>query len=296
MKKIIFISFILTFLFSCENEPLDATLSNQITDSNNSNTQGIFKVTFDGQTFQTSNVQCVIENNILILDALRTPNNDSFGFVIDNISVGTFNAKDHLVIYHPNPNSDYGYLALNINNPSENLGSITITNIDAVNKKISGTFNFKGYWSDDFVTNIPPKNFTSGSFTNISYETTTNSGDLFSANLNGVVFSQPTVAVATIDFAGQEFISIAGVRANDRINVNVKATAGTGSYTITGDNTDEVQAFYTITNPSYSQRSSIGLVTITEKTATRIKGTFNFSTPNSPIPYLITNGNFDVEY
>ncbi len=119
--------------------------------------------------------------------------------------------------------------------------------------------------------------------------------DTFSANLNGAVFSNPTIAVSEVTVGTQTFISIAGFRTNDRINVNILETTGVGNYPITGANTDVVQGFYSITSPVYNQRASIGLVTIIEKTATRIKGTFNFTTPNTPIPYIITSGNFDVE-
>jgi hypothetical protein len=295
IKSFLFV-LVLTFFTACDNEPIDPALNSQISsDPNNPNNplNGIFKADFDGQTFTTSNVQCIFANGILVLDATRLPQDDSFSFVMDQVAVGTFAAKDHLITYQP-AGTEYGYWTQNLNNPSEDLGSVVITNINTVDKKISGTFTFKGYWSNTSV-NLPSKTFTNGSFTNIPYSTDLPPEDTFSANLNGAVFTNPTIAVSEVTVGTQTFISIAGLRTNDRINVNILETTGVGNYPITGANTDVVQGFYSITSPVYSQRANLGLVTITEKTATRIKGTFNFTTPNTPIPYIITSGNFDVE-
>ncbi|MFY7810489.1 MAG: DUF6252 family protein [Flavobacterium sp.] len=119
--------------------------------------------------------------------------------------------------------------------------------------------------------------------------------DVFTANINGVAFSDATISVLQTSINGVNFISIGGARSNDNITINVKETLGIGSYNITGANTDQVQAKYIITNPSYNQTATLGIISITEKTATRIKGTFNFTTPNTPTPYIFTSGSFDVE-
>jgi hypothetical protein len=284
------------FFIGCENEPVDPSLNSQVNNPNNNNpTSGVFKATFDGQIFQTSNVECVLQNGILLMEATRTPNNDSFSIIITNAAVGTFPAKDHGVIYEPAGSGGFGYWAANINNPNEDLGSVVITSIDMVNKKISGTFNFKGYWSDTTIPNMTPKNFTNGSFTNIPFLTESVTNDVFTANLNGATFSNATIAVLDTTIGGVDYISIGGARNNDSITITVKESLGVGNYTITGASTDQVQANYSITNPAYNQYATIGLISITEKTATRIKGTFNFTTPNTPIPYIINSGNFDVE-
>jgi hypothetical protein len=291
MKLIKFYLLLITIsiLVGCQNEPVDSALSSQ-----GIATDGFFKADFDGQTFQTNTIECIYANGILVMEATRTPQNDSFSFVMDQISVGTFNAKDHLIAYQP-ANSTYGYWAENLNNPAENLGTITITSLDIVNKKVSGNFNFKGYWSDTTVP-MAPKNFTNGSFTNISFTTQVSNPDSFSASVNGAAFTNPTIAVVTTTIGSESYISIAGNRTNDRISLTIKESAVVGTYTITGATTDAVQASYKITSPTYDQQANIGIVTITEKTNDRIKGTFNFSTPNTPLPYAITNGAFDVEY
>jgi hypothetical protein len=130
---------------------------------------------------------------------------------------------------------------------------------------------------------------------NTQINNTNTTSRVFTANLNGLAFSDPIISVIEIDFEGQEYIAIGGARANDRMNINIKSTLGVGTYPITGVNSDNVQAFYVIINPAYSQRANIGVITVTEKTSTRIKGTFNFSTPNTTTPYVVTSGNFDVE-
>jgi Family of unknown function (DUF6252) len=292
--KLFLLSLFTIFIISCDNEPIDPALNSQVNNPNDPNNPiaGVFKVTFDGQTFQTSNVQCVLQNGILEMGATRTPNNDSFAFIIDGAAVGTFPAKEHGLIYQTD-DSDYGFWSLNINDPNEDLGSVVITNIDMVNKKISGTFNYKGYWSE--TSTVLSKNFTNGSFTNISFLTQAPTNDVFSANINAATFSNPTIIVALSMSGGVDYISINANRANDRIVLSIKETLGVGNYTITGGISDDVKANYSITNPLYNQNANFGLVTITEKTTTRIKGTFNFTTPNTPIPYIINSGNFDVE-
>ena len=295
MKSInLFLVTLLTIFFiGCENEPVDSALNSQVNNPNNNNpTSGVFKATFDGQVFQTSTVECVLQNGILLMNAARTPNNDSFEFVITNAAVGTFPAKDHGVIYEPANSGGYGYWAANINNPNEDLGSVVITSIDMVNKKISGTFNFKGYWSDTDNTSIIPVQFTNGVFQNVPYITQEETGDTFAAKVNNTDFLDVNILTITTDINGQEFISV-GAQDTDlnSITVSVKSDLAVGNYNITGNTTtDVVQAIYDFDDENYVATS--GNVNITTKTATRIKGTFSFISGT----FSVTQGSFDVEY
>ncbi|MCX6171662.1 MAG: hypothetical protein NT048_02350 [Flavobacterium sp.] len=76
--------------------------------------------------------------------------------------------------------------------------------------------------------------------------------------------------------------------------MSVKSSLGTGTYPIAGNaTTDGVQAIYDFNDINYNAAS--GSITITLKTATRIKGTFNFLTTGAT-PFIVTEGAFDVEY
>jgi hypothetical protein len=78
------------------------------------------------------------------------------------------------------------------------------------------------------------------------------------------------------------------------MTVSVRSSLNPGTYNITGNTaTDQVQAIYDFNDTNYNAVS--GSVTITSKSATRIKGTFNFIT-NGATPFTVTEGAFDVEY
>ena len=150
--------------------------------------------------------------------------------------------------------SEYGYWSMNIDNPTENTGSITITNINTTNKTISGTFNFKGYWSDATVTNILPTVFTNGVFQNVPYIVQAETGDTFFAKVNGIEFDEVDILAAEIGIAGQDFISVAAQDEDfNSMTVSVRANLGAGTYPITGNiATDVVQASYTFDDEDFA--------------------------------------------
>ena len=298
MNKLRFLSVIIilfsTFtLTSCDNEPIDPAIDLNNPNNGGNQTPASFKADFNGATWNASTTQAVVSGNMIQIVGLKN-DGTSFGFIIDGSTTGTYPANTNILAYNP-AGSEYGYWSTNFQNPEENTGSIVITSIDTVNKKISGTFSFKGYWSNEAETGVLPINFTNGVFTNLSYVGSAETGDSFFAKVGGAEFVDTDILSITTTISGQEFISIGAQDASlNSMTVSVRSNVGTGTYAITGNvATDQAQAVYEIADQSNQAVS--GSVTITEKTADRIKGTFSFVT-NGTTPYAITEGKFDVGY
>lgn len=297
MKKLKFIFSLLaivslSFLTSCDDEPLDPVLSNMLLDDDDNNgSTGVFKVNFNNQTWVADDVLAYISGNTIKLEANKGTSDDDFAFLLVGNTTGTYPANENLVIYSP-AGTDFGYDGINLDNPEENTGSVTVTSIDVINKTISGYFSYKGYWSNEFQVPLPaPINFTNGIFQNIPYTTESPTQDTFYAKVNGTEFVDTDINVIAINGV----LGVAGTNAGgNSITVGVKESLGVGSYTMTGNIlTDVVQVRYDVGATYYA---TSGTVTITSKTATRIKGTFTASVTNGTNTFQITEGQFDVAY
>ena len=173
MKSIKLIAIILltltAFTFtSCENEPVDSAIN--LADFNPPPVPVdamTFKTDFSGDTWTATQAQAIVSSSSISISATRA-DGSTFSISVAGTAIGTYPADANIIAYTPS-GSTYGYWSINSTNPSENTGSITITNIDTVNHKISGTFNYKGYWSDGSTTSIIPVQFTNGIFTSIPY-------------------------------------------------------------------------------------------------------------------------------
>jgi hypothetical protein len=253
----------------------------------------VFKADFNNSTWNATDYVGIVSPNFIQI-AGNKANGEGFLFLVNATGVGTYPANTNILSYTP-PSSEFGYWSTNINNNNENTGFITITTINTVNKTISGTFNFKGYWSNSDVTNIPPIQFTNGVFTNIPYTNQAEINDTFFARVNGAEFVDVDLLVAELGINGVDFYSIGAQNAAlNTMTVSVRTNIGAGTYPITGVvATDVVQVIYNLNNVSY--RAISGSVIITEKTATRLKGTFSCVTDGAA-PFTITQGAFDVAY
>lgn len=260
----------------------------------NPNPTAVFKADFNNSTWTATQAVAEVSPNFIQIAGLKS-NGENFLFLIDAPGgLGTFPANENVLAYTP-PNSEYGYWSINPGSPNENTGSITITNINTVNKTISGTFNFKGYWSDSDVTDIPPIQFTNGVFTNIPYVDQIDNGDTFFAKVDGTEFEEVDLEVLELGIGTFDYYSIGAQNADlNSMTVSVRTNIDAGTYPITGDDAvDVVQIIYSVNDIDHKAMS--GNVIITEKTATRLKGTFSCVTDGTP-SYTITEGSFDVAY
>jgi len=296
MKNIKFLTGIILILTaftftSCENEPIDPSI-----DLNNpSGPSGpvVFKADFSGNTWNATTAQAIIEGNTMSIAGIK-PNGEGFGFLLQANAVGTYPANANFLAFNP-AGSEYGYLSVNFDNPNEDTGSITITNINTTNQTISGTFNFKGYWSDTDVTNILPVQFTNGVFQNIPYITQNQTGDTFYAKIDGVEFVDTDILGAEVT-GSETWINIAATDAalND-MTVAFKSTLTPGTYTFTGAFGDGVNCFYAPVSGNDFDAVS-GTLTLISITADRVKGTFSFIGSDGVTTKTISEGAFDVGY
>jgi len=285
------------FMGSCSDvEPIDpAIVLNPPTTNPQPSTPGTFKVEIDGTNFSTSVTTVYITGGSIQISALR-PQGDSFGIMLSGNMPGTYQAHENLIAYNP-AGSEYGYWGVNPASPNSPTGSITITNIDTAAKRISGTFSYTGYWSDDAAVGIPPKSFTNGVFTNLPYVTDSPSGDIFLAKVNGTDFNQNDLLVLTMGAGADEFIGIGASNAADQeITVGIRSSVGPGTYAITGSSTDDAQINFALSSSDFATGATSGSVTVQQKTATRIKGVFSGTVVIDGTTYAITQGSFDVEY
>jgi hypothetical protein len=292
-----------TFSFlSCDNEPIDPAIDLGTIDTGGGtggNTAALFKADFNGQTWTAASTLAEISNGTINIVGFKS-NGQTFGFTLSGATTGTYPASQNLLAYSDGV-SQYGYLALNINDPAENLGSLVVTNINTTAKTISGTFSFKGYWTNTTVTNVDPIQFSNGVFTNIPYTTTTSgtSTDLWDAKVDGTTFVETTIDVAEVSSPGVgDYYSIVASKANgDTVGLSIEQSLVPGTYTMDGTFGATVSGSTLLSNTLYRNIAG-GTLTIISKSATRIKGTFSFSAQNfdQTITKQITQGTFDVEY
>lgn len=276
---------LVALLTSCTYEPVDGTVEPDPG-------SGVFKADFGGKTWTANETQAIVSGHFIEISAINSKG-ESFGIMIDGAAVGTYAANVNIVAYNP-VGSEFGFWSVNDDNPTEDTGSVTITSINTQTKTISGTFHFKGYWSD---TDDPKAaiQFTNGVFTDLPYITQEETTDVFTAKVDGANFVSTDIFTSVVGVGSTEFIAIGASDANlNSISVSVKSNLTAGTYPITGNiATDVVQASYTLVD--ITNKAISGSVTITSITADRVKGTFQFNT-NGTIPFVITEGTFDVEY
>ena len=298
-KSLFIVLFSILSFISCTNEPIDPAIDLTNPGGGTTPTTAEFKADFNGATYIASASEAVITNNTIQIIGAK-PDGSAFGLQIQAATLGTYPAGQNLLVFNPS-GSEYGYASFNTASPTENTGSITISNIDTVNKTISGTFTFKGYWTNTTETGVLPISFTNGIFNNIPYTTTTipnpTTPDTFFAKVDGSEFVETTIDVAEVIASGfPNSYSIVGSKANgDNIGLRISKNLAVGTYPFNGPFNQDLTSNCVLNSLLYT--SDTGSFTIISKTATRIKGTFNivvnnFSTSQNK---TITEGAFDVE-
>ena len=169
-------------------------------------------------------------------------------------------------------------------------GTLTITALDQTNKRMSGTFAFKGYRSYDNSY----REVTEGVFTDVSYATALDgSGNSFSITIDGTAFS----ATSVTGHVGGPYLSISATQGSKTVGLNLAFLTTVSSYSL-----DQVSApVGSYSNGGTTTYSETGTLNITSHDfATKtITGTVNFiSEPFSGAPpsYNLTNGTFSVRY
>ncbi|HEV2832432.1 MAG TPA: DUF6252 family protein, partial [Hanamia sp.] len=168
----------------------------------------------------------------------------------------------------------FAYTTNQGNTATESGGTLSITSIDTVNKKMSGTFSIKVYRQLD----SKQKNITEGIFTNISYATEplppSNASDTFRVKVDGAQFS--TFSVMGLAVFGKLNISASNQDVSKTVGLSFPADVIPGTYTFSSFGPDYIGQYNLGT--AYMSASSGTLTILEHNTITkRIKGNFSFN-------------------
>jgi hypothetical protein len=178
---------------------------------------------------------------------------------------------------------------------SEGGGFLNITAIDAVNKKMSGTFGFKAKRPLDNTF----RTITEGIFNNIPYTTappTASATDTFNVKIDGVAFTSTSIFAVKTGILNS--IAISGVNGVKTVAINFPDDITNGTFTIGGP-TDNYYGQYNASNTSFNPSISGTLHILDHNTfSKRIRGTFSYQTISltGGVPFSITDGVFAVTY
>lgn len=179
-------------------------------------------------------------------------------------------------------------------------GTVTVTQIDAVNHTISGTFSFKVYRDVDGKQ----LQFTDGVFRKLPYTTTAppaNGNDTLKATVDGVNWSAQVVSALAL--SNQLVISGSNLAGTQSLGLSMPANIAVGQYTL--DYTGFTYYGVYIPGPNIGLASSEGTLEILQNDIPnkRIRGNFTFKAvdPTDPLgvntpPRQITGGFFAVTY
>lgn len=300
MNKMRFFSTVFTLLLaigftSCDSEPVDTELVGGQTTPGTNTPAGpaVFKADFNNQTFTATTAMALKTEAFMTIQGIRGTNGEMFNIVIEGTTTGTYN--DALMTYDPNNASEYTYTNVNPDlDGAQEGGTVTITSINTVNKTISGTFSFTGYWSDDSAM-LPSINFTNGTFSNVPYTDQgtpgTGTTDYLKATVNGQAIDYSNNIITAIAGSPEATLSINGTTSNgNKLNLYIKESLAVGSYPISGGFLDDVRA--EVINSTGEYDATAGTLMIISKQNNTITGTFQFEAGS----VTVTNGSFRIEY
>ena len=189
-------------------------------------------------------------------------------------------------------------------NPGDAGGFVNITSIDVANKRISGTFSFRVFRQMDGAQ----RTLTEGSFTNLPYTTTLppgNATDTFKVKIAGTLWVPPTVlgskTPAVPPLTSQIVVTGTSTDGTKSVGLFMPDGIAPGSYTFNLFGATYIGLYNPDTDPSHSQGSMSGTLTILSHNTTtrRIRGNFNFHAEALLNPLLnteLTEGYFSVSY
>lgn len=304
MQKLLFSLIILSgivFFQSCQQEIVDPNAST-------SGVNGNFRAKIDGVQWVANAATGANRLNGLISITGRSNDRkyititltDSgvHNYTLDDMS---FNAAAYIDSTLANPISFTTNQGLN---PGDAGGTVRITTIDTVNKRISGTFSFKVFRQQDGLQ----RTMTEGSFTNLAYATTlppANATDTFNVKIGGTAWLPVSITGVKTPAVGPLPATIAIVANNatatKTVGLIMPATITPGTYTLDFFGGTYIGQYNPDTDPAHSQASTTGTLTILSHNTTtkRIRGTFAFHAETIVPPTLsteLTEGFFAVTY
>jgi hypothetical protein len=316
------ISLLLIFIhFSCVNEPLEGDFPQD--DGVLNIEEGEFRANVGIANFSTGLAVGVLSNTDLLTITGTVPDTgESIVLTIENPGVGTFNITAGL----GTQNSGV-YIETNLENPFVSdgtfgvFGQLNITEFDAQNATVSGTFSFTGVrvvldvdgnpvLDSNGQPTLETEEITNGIFNKIPYTTEDQGGggtpitDEFFAKVDGVNFDAESVTTSLNTVAGVSVVKIVAVNElGEIIRIDIPEDLGIGTFAMEplSDGTKLIGLF----NPATvgeNLTSNPGTINITRFNVFTgiIEATFEF-TATDPLGQdssiaEITEGSFKVDY
>lgn len=175
-------------------------------------------------------------------------------------------------------------------------GTVVITNIDKVNKTISGTFSFKMFRDIDGSQ----KQITEGSFDKVPYNTSTSPGGTASTTdtIRAKIDNTNWTAVGITGNSSGGSLIISGAAIDGKKTVSLIMPEGVTSGTYNLDGLSYIGLY--LPTPSTIYLSESGKITVIEHNSTtkRIRGSFDFKATDQTgsISAQLTDGYFSVKY
>ncbi|HEX4850898.1 MAG TPA: DUF6252 family protein, partial [Puia sp.] len=206
-------------LHACQKElSYETSSGGGITDT----VPGDFRAKIDGTNWQATtttegasiiagviNVTGISTDNKMITMTVVGESVGTYPLGGNNLSFGAYNELSNGTItnsYSTNQSAD----------TSQGGGSITITQIDSINKTISGTFYFTGYDQTDSLKKV----ITEGVFNKIPYTASlppASSTDTFKVVIDGTPWTAPSIVKQTV--AGQLYIAGSELNASKTVGL-----------------------------------------------------------------------------
>lgn len=181
-----------------------------------------------------------------------------------------------------------------VNSNTLNTGSITITSINPITRRVSAIFNFNAYsFSNNTFVNV-----TDGVISNVRYQVpVTSTGNTLTVKVDNVPFD-PTVIEGYDDSVE---LTVYGTDAlGERgVGITMPSSIMPGTYTITDPISSPIYAIYQH-DASIVTFATTGTLVITSNNVSinKIEGTFHFMSDQfgSPPVFDLTDGVFSVSY
>lgn len=289
------------FITSCNIEPFEDLGSEGIENPETNAEPGTFQVDFDNNTLTADVVTATILEDVINVSGIKTSTQEIFTLTLFGTSTGTYqlgvttnSVETNSVVYN---NATAGEVWISVTDFLTPHGEVIITEIDEVNKTMSGTFSFTGYTPTN-----DSKTFANGVFSKIPYSTdvpSSGTDDEFSALVDGEEFVEDGITGALLSLPGTpSIITISGTKNSiETISISVNADITAGEYELTSD--VPLGQYNLSFTESFVSESGTLTITSHDIANKRIVGTFNFvatSFLGGDESYEVTEGSFDVTY
>ncbi|GAA4882952.1 hypothetical protein GCM10023311_01330 [Flaviramulus aquimarinus] len=303
-----FIAQVFSILFlivvsSCNIEPFEGDIPEQETqpDGNTNSGNAIFKVDFDGGTFEADNSVATVINDVINITGIKTGTNEAIVLTLFGNTEGTYQlgvAQNQVeingAIYNTNITGT-GDTWIAVTDFVTSQGEVTVSEIDEVSKTISGTFFFTGH-----SVSMSSKEFVSGVFTNVSFEEDLVSGseNTFFAKVDGVEFVEDAVNGVATSLPGLSTIGISATKNSlETIGLSFDSDIDPGDYEFSSLSIPLAQYSLSLSDSNLGEGAF--KIISHDKANKRIVGSFQFiASPflGTGSSYEITEGSFDVTY